>query len=131
MVAPISISFCLGESFSRGVSVLSSPVVPLCPSSSRLATLGRGGSGEFRWDYCFCPLGQCLIVRCRIPFPVLGGGGERELLSIIMCSCNPNDSLDHYLIDSFHLCIIAVTVGRMLPCGLDGFADLVYVGLGI
>ena len=80
------------------------------------------------------PLGQILIVRCSIPFPVLGGGErerERKLLSIIMLSCNPNDRLDHILIDSFHLWIITVTVGRMLTCGLDGLADLVYVGLGV
>ena len=77
------------------------------------------------------PLGHILIVSCRIPFPVLGGGGrERKLLSIIiMHSCNPNDRLDHILINSFHLWIITVTVGRMLTCGLDGFADLVMLAL--
>ena len=101
MVAPISISYASVRVFSRGVSVLSSPVLPLRPRSSRFATLGRGGLGEFRGDYLFfffarSPLGHILIVSCRIPFPVLGGGGEREkLLSIIiMHSCNPNDRLD-------------------------------------
>ena len=98
MVAPIS--YASVRVFSRGVSVLSSLVLPLCPRSSRFATLGRGGSGEFRGDYFLFaryPLGHILIVSCRIPFPVLGGGGggERELLSIIiMHSCNPNDRLD-------------------------------------
>ena len=80
MVAPISISYASVRVFSRGVSVLSSPVLPLCPRSSRFATLGRGGSREFRGDYFLfarCPLGHILIVSCRIPFPVLGGG-ERE-----------------------------------------------------
>ena len=100
MVAPISISYASVRVFSRGVSVLSSPVLPLRPRSSRFATLGRGGSGEFRGDFFLFaryPLGHILIVSCRIPFPVLGGGGggERELLSIIiMHSCNPNDRLD-------------------------------------
>ena len=82
MVAPISISYASVRIFSREVSVLSSPVLPLRPRSSRFATLGRGGSGEFRGDYFLFaryPLGHILIVRCCIPFPVLGGGGgERE-----------------------------------------------------
>ena len=83
MVAPVSISYDSVRVFSRGVSVLSSPVLPLRPRSSRFATLGRGGSGEFLGDYFFfarSPLGHILIVSCRIPFPVLGGGGERKTI---------------------------------------------------
>ena len=90
MVAPISISYASVRVFSRGVSVLSSPVLPLRPRSSRFATLGRGGSGEFRGDYFLFaryPLGQILIVSCRIPFPVLGGGGEREnYFLLLLCT---------------------------------------------
>ena len=62
--------------------------------------------GDFWGDYFLFaryPLGQILIVSCRIPFPVLGGGGgrERKLLSIIiMHSCNPNDRLDLWILQS-------------------------------
>ena len=80
MVAPISISYASVRVFSRGVSVLSSPVLPLCPRSSRFATLGRGGSGEFRGDYCFCPLSVGSHSHCQLSHPLscVGGGGERE-----------------------------------------------------
>ena len=90
----------------------------------------RGNSGGIT---VFCPLSIGSNSHCTLSHPLscVGGGGERKLLSIIMHSCNPNDRLDHILIDSFHLWIITVTVGRMLTCGLDGFADLVYVGLGV
>ena len=107
MVAPISISYASVRVFSRGVLVLSSPVLPLCPHS-RFATLGRGGSGEFRGDYCFLPVIRWVkfsLSAVASPFLCWGGGGrERKLLSIIiMHSCNPNDRLDHILINSFHL----------------------------
>ena len=135
IVAPISISYASVRVFSRGVfgAVLSGPS-PV-PSFFKVCHLGawwfRGIPGGLLF-FARYPLGHILIVRCSIPFPVLGGGErERKLLSIIMLSCNPNDRLDHILIDSFHLWIITVTVGQMLTCGLDGFADLVYVGLGV
>ena len=99
MVAPISFSYASVRVFSRGVSVLSSPVLPLRPRSSRFATLLRGGSGEFRGDYFLLPVLRWVtfsLSAVASPFLCWGGGGEREkLLSIIiMHSCNPNDRLD-------------------------------------
>ena len=80
MVAPISISYASVRVFSREVSVLSSPVLPLCPRSSRFATLGHGGSGEFRGDYCFLPVIHWVkfsLYAVASPF-LCWGGGERE-----------------------------------------------------
>ena len=97
MVAPISISYASVRVFSHGVSVLSSPVLSLHSRSSRFATLGRGGSGEFRGDYFLCPLSFGSHSHCQLLHPLLlcWRGGEKELLSIIiMHSCNPNDRLD-------------------------------------
>ena len=81
MVAPISISYASVRIFSRGVSVLSSPVLPLRPRSSRFATLGRGGSGEFRGDYFLLPVIVWVtfsLSAVASPFLCWGGGGERE-----------------------------------------------------
>ena len=82
MVAPISIPYASVRVFSHGVfSVLSSPVLSLRSRSSRFATLGRGGSGEFRWDYFLCPLSFGSHSHCQLSHPLLlclGGGRERE-----------------------------------------------------
>ena len=81
MVAPISISYASVRVFSRGVfgAVLSGPS-PV-PSFFKVCHLGawwfRGIPGGLLF-FARYPLGQILIVSCRIPFPVLGGGRERE-----------------------------------------------------
>ena len=111
--------------FSQGVfgGILSGP--SLCSHSSRLATLGRGGSGDFRGVLPLCPLSLGSLSHCRAvasPSPVFLGGGERKTLLylfIIMHSCNPNDRIG-----------LKVTVGRHFTGVLDGFSDLIYVGLG-
>ena len=80
MVAPISISYASVRVFPMGFLVLSSPVLSLHSRSSRFATLGRGGSGEFRGILFLarCPLGHILIVSCCVPFSCVGGGGEKK-----------------------------------------------------
>ena len=99
MVATHLLPLCLGENvFPWGFSVLSSPVLSLCTRSSRFATLGRGGSGEFREVYFLCPLSFGSLSHCQLSHPLLlfwGGGRENILLTfIIMHSCNPNDRFD-------------------------------------
>ena len=79
---PISFPYTSVRVFSRGVfSVLSSPVLSLCSRSSRFATLGRGGSGEFRWG-SFLPVALGSHSHCQLSHPLLlfflGGGRERE-----------------------------------------------------
>ena len=66
MVATHLLPLYLGENVFPWVFLLSSPVLSLCSRSSRFATLGRGGSGEFR----------------------------DTINIIIMHSCNPNDRFD-------------------------------------
>ena len=83
MVAPISISF------SRGVLVLSSPVLPLRPRSSRFATLGRGGSGEFRGDYFLLPVILWVtfsLSAVASPFLCWGGGERENYYLLLLCT---------------------------------------------
>ena len=98
---PISFPYASVRVFSHGFfSVLSSPVLSLCSRSSRFATLGRGGSREFRGDYFLCPLSFGSLSHCQLSHPLLlfWGGGENILLSfIIMHSCNPNDRFDLWI----------------------------------
>ena len=124
---PISFPYTSVSLFSQGVfgAILSGP--SLCSHSSRFATLGRGGSGDFRGVLSLCPLSLGSLSHCRAvasPSPVFWGGGGRKnlLLSIIiMHSCNPNLTIE---------LVYKVTVGRQFTCVLDGFSDLIYVGLG-
>ena len=82
MVAAHLLPLYLGESvFPWGFSVLSSPVLSLYSHSSRFATLGRGGSGDFREVYSLCPLSFGSLSHCHAvasPSPVFWGGGEKE-----------------------------------------------------
>ena len=114
------------ECFPMGFSVLSSPVLSLCSRSSRFATLGRGGSGEFREVYFLCPLSFGSLSHCPLSHPLLlfwgGGGRENILLTLLLCTAV---TLTIDLIYEF-----PVTVGRKFTCVLDGFSDLNYVGLG-
>ena len=71
MVATHLLPLCLGESvFPWGFSVLSSPVLSLCSRSSRFATLGRGGSGQFRGDSFLCPLSFGSLSHCQLSHPL-------------------------------------------------------------
>ena len=78
MVAPIS--YASVRVFPMGFSVLSSPVLSLHSRSSRFATLGRGGSGEFRGDSFLCPLSLGSHSHCQLLRPLLlcWGGGEKK-----------------------------------------------------
>ena len=86
MAAPISISYASVRVFSHGVfgAVLSGPFPAL--SFFKVCHLGAWwfrGIPEGFLSFARYPLGHTLIVSCRIPFPVLGGGGgEKELLAI-------------------------------------------------
>ena len=98
MVAAHLLPLYLGESVFPGVfgDILSGP--SLCSHSSRFATLGRGGSGDFRGVLPLCPLSLGSLSHCRAvasPSPVFWGGGRKTLLYsfIIMHSCNPNDRI--------------------------------------
>ena len=89
MVAPISISYASVRVFSHGVSVLSSPVLSLHSRSSRFATLGRGGSGEFRGDYFLCPLSFGSHSHCQLSRPLLlcwGGGEKKNYYLLLLCT---------------------------------------------
>ena len=96
---PISFPYTSVSLFSQGVfgDVPSGP--SLCSHSSRFATLGRGGSGDFRGVLPLCPLSLGSLSHYRAvasPSPVFfGGGGRKTLLYsfIIMHSCNPNDRI--------------------------------------
>ena len=129
MVATHLLPLCLGESVFPWFffSVLSSPVLSLCSRSSRFATLGRGGSGEFGGDYFLCPLSFGSLSHCQLSHPLLlffwGGGGERTYYYHLLLCTAVTLTID--LIYEF-----PVTVGRKFTCVLDGFSDLNYVGLG-
>ena len=82
MVAPISISYASVRVFSHGVSVLSSPVLPLCPRSSRFATLGVWWFRGIPGGLLFLPVIRWVtfsLSAVASPFLCWGGGGrERE-----------------------------------------------------
>ena len=127
MVATHLLPLCLGESvFPWGFSMLSSPVLSLCSRSSRFATLGRGGSGEFRGGLLSLPVILWVtfsLSAVASPSPVFGGGGERTYYYHLLLCTAVTLTID--LIYEF-----PVTVGRKFTCVLDGFSDLNYVGLG-
>ena len=121
---PISFPYTSVSLFSQGVfgDVLSGP--SLCSHSSRFATLGRGGSGDFRGVLPLCPLSLGSLSHCRAvasPSPVFWGGGERPYyIHLLLCTA---------VTLTIEL-VYKVTVGRHFTGVLDGFSDLIYVGLG-
>ena len=123
---PISFPYTSVSLFSQGVfgDVPSGP--SLCSHSSRFATLGRGGSGDFRGVLPLCPLSLGSLSHCRAvasPSPVFfgGGGGERPYyIHLLLCTA---------VTLTIEL-VYKVTVGRHFTGVLDGFGGLIYVGLG-
>ena len=98
MVAPISISYASVRVFSHGVfgAVLSGPFPAL--SFFKVCHLGAWWFRGIPGGLLSLPVVLWVtfsLSAVASPSPVLGGGREKELLSIIIThSCNPNDRLD-------------------------------------
>ena len=104
--------------------MLSSPVLPCALIPQGLPPWGVVVQGISE-GFSLCPLSLGSLSHCRAvasPSPVFwGGGGEKTYYyQLLLCTAV---TLTTEL-------VYKVTVGRQFTCVLDGFSDLIYVGLG-